>query len=328
MWPKSFDHDPFCTKLLYKRPNKGTIIVFCRELVAAPSPCNLLWRHCDVLVCACFDVRGSLVTVTECVSCGSRSGYYLNQLLLLILQYGIEHLFLVWLIFSMQTSKCAISFPVFQRHRQNGLPSVYIKHTLPVSLSRKWHCLSHLCVAPGWAGRWSLTEMGDVCMKQKTKWWICVLWRLCNLCMSVFFSLATYVQVPVWFTLQRFRRVVRLLTKRSHLVSDERPRRWIMDGEITETSVAPGCVCGLTAAALCCRSVTGSPQSWRLWSDSTLTWQVGSIKGSFESIICRYNDYSALLVEVKHFIGVFSWFFLGVCSAAVWSNHDSIESNV
>ena len=39
--------------------------------------------------------------------------------------------------------------------------------------------------------------MGDVCKNQKIKSWHSVTWRLCNLCMSVFFSLATYVQVSV-----------------------------------------------------------------------------------------------------------------------------------
>lgn len=38
-------------------------------------------------------------------------------------------------------------------------------------------------------------EMGDVCRKQSRRWWVSVTWRLCNLSMSAFFSLAAYVQV-------------------------------------------------------------------------------------------------------------------------------------
>ncbi|TMS14675.1 Transmembrane protein 220 [Larimichthys crocea] len=36
--------------------------------------------------------------------------------------------------------------------------------------------------------------MGEVCAAQK-KSWLCVTWQTCNVFMSVFFSLATYVQV-------------------------------------------------------------------------------------------------------------------------------------
>ncbi|TKS91381.1 Transmembrane protein 220 [Collichthys lucidus] len=36
--------------------------------------------------------------------------------------------------------------------------------------------------------------MGEVCAAQK-KSWLCVIWQTCNVFMSVFFSLATYVQV-------------------------------------------------------------------------------------------------------------------------------------
>lgn len=54
--------------------------------------------------------------------------------------------------------------------------------------------------------------MGDVCENHKRKSWISVTWRLCNLCMSVFFSLAAYVQVTAEFAFQNFPRVVRLLT--------------------------------------------------------------------------------------------------------------------
>ncbi|TWW70435.1 Transmembrane protein 220 [Takifugu flavidus] len=37
--------------------------------------------------------------------------------------------------------------------------------------------------------------MGDLCQNQRRKFWFAVIWRLCNFCMSVFFSLATYVQI-------------------------------------------------------------------------------------------------------------------------------------
>ncbi|XP_040917695.1 transmembrane protein 220 [Toxotes jaculatrix] len=37
--------------------------------------------------------------------------------------------------------------------------------------------------------------MGEVCEAQKSGTWLFVIWQVCNVCMSLFFALATYVQI-------------------------------------------------------------------------------------------------------------------------------------
>ncbi|KAK1878201.1 Transmembrane protein 220 [Dissostichus eleginoides] len=37
--------------------------------------------------------------------------------------------------------------------------------------------------------------MGEVCKEKNSESWLSVIWRICNLFMSVFFALATYVQI-------------------------------------------------------------------------------------------------------------------------------------
>lgn len=39
--------------------------------------------------------------------------------------------------------------------------------------------------------------MGEVSEEENTKTWLSVIWRVCNLLMSLFFALAAYVQVSV-----------------------------------------------------------------------------------------------------------------------------------
>ncbi|XP_034057873.1 transmembrane protein 220 [Gymnodraco acuticeps] len=39
------------------------------------------------------------------------------------------------------------------------------------------------------------TTMGEVCKEKNSESWLSVIWRICNLFMSVFFALATYVQI-------------------------------------------------------------------------------------------------------------------------------------
>lgn len=108
----------------------------------------------------------------------------------------------------------------------------------------------------------TLPEMGDVCREQRRSC-TSVLWRLCNLCMCVFFGLATYVQVKP-LTLPFPGTSLRLFTN-TCLIADQRPRRWTVDGEV-HRGLLPG-LCGLTAAGLCCRSVMGSLRCCVRWSD-------------------------------------------------------------
>ena len=44
--------------------------------------------------------------------------------------------------------------------------------------------------------RWD-TTMGEVCKERNSKSWLSVIWRVCNAFMSLFFALASYVQVRV-----------------------------------------------------------------------------------------------------------------------------------
>ncbi|XP_059204456.1 transmembrane protein 220 [Centropristis striata] len=54
--------------------------------------------------------------------------------------------------------------------------------------------LSYICTSrrPGRGNESLETTMGEVC---KEKSWLSIIWRICNVFMSVFFALATYVQI-------------------------------------------------------------------------------------------------------------------------------------
>lgn len=117
---------------------------------------------------------------------------------------------------------------------------------------------------------------------KSTQPWLRVIWRVCNLFMSAFFALATYVQVSVRFVLAFPPHPFEQQHWASHVVSvvDQWSGCGAVDGEWTHMKCAPIHVWG--ASDLCCtwsvvcRSVTVSPQSCACVPAWTRTWQVGS----------------------------------------------------
>lgn len=99
----------------------------------------------------------------------------------------------------------------------------------------------YLCASrrPG-RGRERLgTTMGGVRKEKNTKSWLSQIWQVCNVFMSLFFALATYVQVSVWFvpsvSLHHLNSWSLTKDQCCALTSDQWSRRRVVDGKITIT---------------------------------------------------------------------------------------------
>lgn len=180
--------------------------------------------------------------------------------------------------------------------------------------------------------------MGEVCKERNSNSWLSVIWRVCNCFMSLFFALASYVQVSVSFITYVFIHLSKVLIIYQTccvLTSDQWSRRRVMDGKMTVISLniyLLRCLCHLLfTPRFCSRLVmvfllscvhywAGNP----MWQVDRWVWVCSGCRCIIYMGIKKLNKWpwTQLLSKILKF--VFSCF---PHSGGCWTLHECIFSS-